>query len=696
MCFLFRSRRSVTPGSSLPAVAQTLAVREVPGEELADTLAAYLEQKQMLLVLDNFEQVLDAAADVARLIGSCSKVRVLVTSRERLRLRAERIFAVPPLALVDPASDPDLVLASEAVALFVARAGAATSDFALDRRSASVVAEICARLDGLPLAIELAAARMVTLTPQALLRRLAARLPVLTGGARDAEDRQQTLHATIDWSYQLLTEAERSLFARLSVFVDGCRLGAAATICADDSTDGAGLLGALDALVDKSLLRVRPDPDDEPRYWMLETIREFAAERLRESPEADEVSSRHASWYAHLADRAEEQTRGPDEADWLARLEAELGNLRATLAWLETTRVPTDFQKLAAALWHLWGERGHLREGTNWLQRALELPAGDAQIRVRALNVLCTLLNDQGRVTEMRPLAFESDRLSAELGDTGGRARARTLLAWAASADGDLGQARRLYEEAVELARANGDPWRLSVALNNFGDFLNETREFDEAVAVLEEALAITRETGFPDANARVLVNLGLALIGRGDIDGAAEHLTEAVTLFAATGSVAAAEALMGLAAVANAQGDPRRAARLLGASNRISTESGRPFVPTSRACTRRPSQPPPRRSVSRLRRNYSPTARSCRATRRWLTPSKPSQLLTPDKSVVVAQNRHRRLRRIISGLEAHHRSSDRKTRRIGPSGAVARLVSPADCDSSGGFVLGPRRSVPA
>ena len=524
--------------------------------------------------------MLDVAAEVARLIDSCTQVRALVTSRERLRLRGERIFAVPPLALADPAADADLVLASEAVALFVARAGAATSDFALDRRGASVVAEICARLEGLPLAIELAAARMVTLTPQALLRRLDERLPLLTGGARDADSRQQTLHATIDWSYQLLTEAEQSLFARLSVFVDGCRLEAAATICADDGTDGAGQLGALDALVDKSLLRVRPDPDDEPRYWMLETIREFAAERLRASPEADEVSSRHAFWYADLADRAEEQTRGPDEADWLARLEAELGNLRATLAWLETTQAATEFQKLAAALWHLWGERGHLREGTNWLQRALELPAGDTQIRVRALNVLCTLLNDQGRVTEMRPLAFESDRLSAELGDTGGRARARTLLAWAASADGDLGQARRLYEEAVELARANGDPWRLSVALNNFGDFLNETREFDEAVAVLEEALAITRETGFPDANARVLVNLGLVLIGRGDIDGADEHLTEAITLFAATGSVAAAEALMGLAAVANAQGDPRRAARLLGASNRISTESGRPLVP--------------------------------------------------------------------------------------------------------------------
>jgi tetratricopeptide (TPR) repeat protein len=178
----------------------------------------------------------------------------------------------------------------------------------------------------------------------------------------------------------------------------------------------------------------------------------------------------------------------------------------------------------------------------------------------------------------MRPLALESDRLSAELGDMGGRARARTLLAWAAHADGDLGQARRLYEEAVALARTDGDAWRLSVALNNLGDFLVAKGELDEAVTALEEALAITRETGFPDANARVLTNLGLALIGRGDIDDAAEHLTEAITLFAATGSVAAAEALMGLAAVANAQDNPRRATRLLGASNRITNESGRPL----------------------------------------------------------------------------------------------------------------------
>jgi predicted ATPase/class 3 adenylate cyclase len=568
------------PALVVPAIAQALAVREVPGEELADTLAAYLEQKQMLLVLDNFEQVLEAAADVARLVDRCPEVRVLVTSRERLRLRGERMFAVPPLALVDPTADADLVLTSEAVALFVARAGAATSDFAFGVGDASLVAEICARLDGLPLAIELAAARTVTLTPQALLRRLGERLPLLTGGARDVDSRQQTLHATIDWSYQLLTAAEQRLFARLSVFVDGCRLEAAEAICGADGGPGSGLLDALDALVDKSLLRVRPDADDEPRYWMLETIREFAAERLRESPVAHEVSSRHAAWYADLADRADEQLRGPDETDWLARLEADLGNLRAALAWLETTRAATDFQKLTAALWHVWGERGHLREGTRWLESALELGDGDPHIRVRALNALCTLLHDQGRVTELRPVALEIDRLSTELGDMVGRARARTLLAWAAEAEGDLGQARRLYEEAVALARANGDGWWLSVALNNLGNFFIARRELDDAAATLAEALAIAREVGFADATGRVLSNLGLALVGRGDVERAAEHLTEALTLFAATGSVAAAEALNGLAAVANAKGNPRRAARLLGASNRVGTEIGRPRDP--------------------------------------------------------------------------------------------------------------------
>jgi tetratricopeptide (TPR) repeat protein len=228
----------------------------------------------------------------------------------------------------------------------------------------------------------------------------------------------------------------------------------------------------------------------------------------------------------------------------------------------------------------VWGERGHLREGTRWLESALELGDGDPHIRVRALNALCTLLHDQGRVTELRPVALEIDRLSTELGDMVGRARARTLLAWAAEAEGDLGQARRLYEEAVALARANGDGWWLSVALNNLGNFFIARRELDDAAATLAEALAIAREVGFADATGRVLSNLGLALVGRGDVERAAEHLTEALTLFAATGSVAAAEALNGLAAVANAKGNPRRAARLLGASNRVGTEIGRPRDP--------------------------------------------------------------------------------------------------------------------
>jgi predicted ATPase/class 3 adenylate cyclase len=568
------------PALVVPAITQALAVREVPGEELADTLSSYLERKQMLLVLDNFEQVVDAAADVARLVDRSPSVRVLVTSRERLRLRGERVFAVPPLALVDPAADAQLVLESEAAALFVARAGEATNDFALGAGDASAVAEICARLDALPLAIELAAARTVTLTPQALLRRLGERLPLLTRGARDAESRQQTLHATIDWSYQLLTAAEQRLFARFSVFVDGCRLDAAGAIGGADGGPGGGLLDALDGLVEKSLLRVRPDADEEPRYWMLETIREFAADQLRQSEEENEVSSRHAAWYAHLAEQAEEQLRGPEEADWLARLEAELGNLRAALAWFETTRAATEFQKLAAALWHVWGERGHLREGTRWLESALELGDGDPHVRVRALNALCTLLGDQGRGTEMRPLALEIDRLSSELGDTVGRARARALLAWAAEAEGDLDQARRSHEEAVALARASGHRWWLAVALNNLGNLQVNSREFDDAATTLAEALALSREVAVPDAIGRVLSNLGLALVGRGDVEDAAEHMSEALTLFATTGSVAASEALNGLAAVANRKGNPRRAARLLGASNRILKESGRPRDP--------------------------------------------------------------------------------------------------------------------
>jgi predicted ATPase len=514
-------------------IAQTLGAKE--------DLAEHVGERELLLLLDNFEQVVEAAPELSKLLEACPNLRLLVTSRELLRISGEVEFPVPPLA------EP------EAVELFYQRSRLEPDE---------TIAELCRRLDDLPLAVELAAARTSLLTPAQILERLAQRLDLLKGG-RDADPRQQTLRTAIEWSHDLLSDDEQHLFARLAVFAGGCTLDAAEEVC-DANLD------ILQSLVDKSLARHSGD-----RFWMLETIREFATERLHQSPETHEMSSRHAAWYADLAERANEQLQGPEEADWLDRLEAELGNLRASLTWFERTRAAAAFQTLGAALLSLWDERGHWREGEVWLEKALALGDSDARTRVRALIALCTLLGYRNSAAEMKPMALEIDRLSTELDDTITRARARTLLGWVALADGDLDEALRMHEQAVQLARASGDRWSLLRALNELGNVVLIRGEFDAAAGTLAEALAISREVGLPDATGRVLTNLGLAVLSRGDAEKAAGHLREALTLFATTGSVAAWAALLGLAAVANTIDNPRRAARLLGASNHVAEEVG-------------------------------------------------------------------------------------------------------------------------
>jgi predicted ATPase len=514
-------------------IAQTLGAKE--------DLAEHVGERELLLLLDNFEQVVEAAPELSKLLEACPNLRLLVTSRELLRISGEVEFPVPPLA------EP------EAVELFYQRSRLEPDE---------TITELCRRLDDLPLAVELAAARTSLLTPAQILERLAQRLDLLKGG-RDADPRQQTLRTAIEWSHDLLSDDEQQLFARLAVFAGGCTLDAAEEVC-DANLD------ILQSLVDKSLARHSGD-----RFWMLETIREFATERLHQSPETHEMSSRHAAWYADLAERANEQLQGPEEADWLDRLEAELGNLRASLTWFERTRAAAAFQTLGAALLSLWDERGHWREGEVWLEKALALGDSDARTRVRALIALCTLLGYRNSAAEMKPMALEIDRLSTELDDTITRARARTLLGWLALADGDLDEALRMHEQAVQLARASGDRWSLLRALNELGNVVLIRGEFDAAAGTLAEALAISREVGLPDATGRVLTNLGLAVLSRGDAEKAAGHLREALTLFATTGSVAAWAALLGLAAVANTIDNPRRAARLLGASNHVAEEVG-------------------------------------------------------------------------------------------------------------------------
>jgi len=442
-------------------IAQALSLREHPGEPVVDALTEYLRDRQLLLVLDNLEQVIAFAPVLAGLLGSAPGLTVVATSRTPLRLSGERVYAVRPLALW------------ESVRLFAERAQAAVPEFAVTAENEDAVADICARLDGLPLAIELAAPRVRTLTPQALLRRLDQRLPLLTGGAQDLDERQRTLRATIEWSYDLLLEQERALFARLGTFVGGCRLDAAEAVCDPDHNLYDTVLDGLDALVESSLLRQRPDSDGEPRFWMLETIREFALERLDAAGEADTCRARHVRWFTRLAESLDEESRTGDQPASLARLDDDYPNLRAAL---DTARAGAGGEllvRLATALWPFWSMRGYVAEGLRALEDALAL---EGPRPARALLGLCTLRVLSGSDEGLLDDAHEALRAAEELGDPLTLAQAWILLGRIeGTLLGSMAQAEEAWRQALAYAesgtlraeRAESISWLMMSA--NFG-----------------------------------------------------------------------------------------------------------------------------------------------------------------------------------------------------------------------------------
>ncbi|MDQ2997315.1 MAG: NB-ARC domain-containing protein, partial [Chloroflexota bacterium] len=361
------------PNLVASVVAQTLGLSETGDQPLQERLQYYLRNKQLLLLLDNFEQVTDAAPLVAELLSSCPKVKILVTSRVSLHLRGEQEFAVPPLALPDLQRLPDLAVLSQyaAVALFIQRACAIQPDFAVTNATAPAVAEICHRLDGLPLAIELAAMRVKLLPLPALLARLDNRLKLLTGGARDLPARQQTIRATIAWSYDLLELDTQPLFRRLAVFVGGCTLEAVAAVCNASGDLPLDVLDGLATLVDTSLLRQEEGADGESRFVMLETIHEYAIEQLAASGEAVAINRLHAEHYLALAEAAYAHLTGAEQALWLNRLEREHDNLRAAVGWtVESGEIELEL-RLIATIWRLWEIHGYWSEGRAWLDRVL-------------------------------------------------------------------------------------------------------------------------------------------------------------------------------------------------------------------------------------------------------------------------------------------------------------------------------------
>ena len=415
------------PDLVVPTIAGTLGLREVAGESIDETLTAYLGEKQMLLVIDNFEQVVDAAPKLTAIVAATEQIKVVVTSRTRLGVSAERVFDVPPL---------ESAAGSE---LFVARGQRANPRFVPTIEDEPVIEEICARLDGLPLALELAAARMAVLTPRVLLRRLDDRLGLLTSGVRDAEDRQRTLRKTIEWSYELLDDDKRTLFERLSIFMDGCRLDAAEAVC-DAQVDG------LQSLIENSLLRQRSDSDGEPRYWMLETIREYAQERLGETQATEVLARAHADYYLRLAEDAEALSGSPGASDGFLILQRDRENLRAALTWLRETRDERSFVRLAAALGHFWAIRTEVSEGRKWLEAALAVDVDEPHAKQEALRYAFWMAVFGGDLEGAEVFAHARLQQAKQAEDVGQVAAAVGSLSRVAQMQGDLGPREDLAE----------------------------------------------------------------------------------------------------------------------------------------------------------------------------------------------------------------------------------------------------------
>jgi predicted ATPase/DNA-binding SARP family transcriptional activator len=645
------------------AVAAALGVPEAPGRALTDTLGRALRHRRLLLVVDNCEHLLGACATLAQsVLRAGPGVRVLATSREPLGLPGEATWWVPPLAWpAGPAGEtlppaalppPEALLGYGAVRLFVERARDVWPAFALTPANAPAVVQVCARLDGLPLALELAARRAAVLPPAELAARLDARFRLLTGGNPAAHPRQRTLAATLDWSHALLGEAERVLFRRLSVFAGGFDLEAAEAVCADGPAGStpaagpvppaapggagggagrlpaAGVLEALRRLVDQSLVVAEADPGagtgaGAARYRLLETVRQYATERLREAGEAEAVHAHHAAWAVGLAAAAAPGLLGRDQLEWLARLDAEQDNLRAALGWC-LRRDPGAGLRLAGRLWPYWRIRQHYAEGTDWLAHALaRVPApGRAAAWARAALGAGILARDRGDTAAARGYLEASLARSRALGETGlvawalrdlgllrlqlgelgaaegllaeglalaraagderGAAAALTIRATVAARCGDFGRARALHEESLAAARRAGDRWLLWTVLHQLGTTAVDQGDLDAAGPVLEEGLALARDLGLPTRAAHFEFLLGRVALARGQPERALP-LLEALRAAAAEAegpdtAWGLPAALADLGRAAHARGQPAEAAAVLGQALRLRQGLGEPL----------------------------------------------------------------------------------------------------------------------
>jgi predicted ATPase/DNA-binding XRE family transcriptional regulator len=565
----------VETGLVVPTIAQTLGLKEAGGTPILDTLRAYLREKHLLLVLDNFEHVVGAAPQVGQLVAYCPHLKVLITSRMPLRIKGEKGHPVPPLAL-PPATDtkpghppsPERLTQYEAVRLFIERAIDIKPDFQVTGENASAVAQICVRLDGLPLAIELAAARVTVLPPQAMLSRLENRLKVLTGGARDLPPRQQTLRNTIEWSYELLTEGEKQLFRRMAIFQGERTLEALEAVCNHDGQLQIDALDGVAALVDNSLLHQRLGANGEAHFWMLETIHEYAREKLAESGEAKCLQREHALYFMKLAEEAEPHLTGQRQQEWVDRLGDEYDNFRAALEWaIRQAKAGASTERsaevaaeqageaaeaglrTAGALWRFWAVKSLYTEGREHLRRVLELtePEAPAQGRPSSASSVSTALRSrskakalggagnlafrQGDYSSAQSLLTAALELGREIGDKQIIAFSLNGLGNVAAQQGDYTAARSLQNESLALWRELGDELGIATSLHSLGDVAMERGDYTAARSLDEESLALMRELGYKWGIAASLGNLGVVAWEQGDFTAARALYEESLAL---------------------------------------------------------------------------------------------------------------------------------------------------------------------
>lgn len=615
-------------GQVASVIVQALKLRELGGQSPLEILEKYLQDSlraPMLLLLDNFEHLAKAAPTVAEILAMGPHLKILVTSRAALHVYGEREFPIPPLALPDKRtmlSMEDLAQ-SPAVALFVQRAVAAKPDFELNRENAPAIAEICARLDGLPLAIELAAARVKVLSPSAMRTRLASRLQLLTGGAQDLPQRQRTLRAAMDWSHELLSPAEQKLFRRLSVFVGGCTLESAEAVCDANADLGLDLLDGMSSIVDKSLLRQIEQPNGESRYAMLETIREYAFEKLKASGEEALTKRTRAAYCLVLAEEGAAAQSGAMEAEWLERFTLEHDNFRASLEWLIETGEAEWGMRLGAALFRFWEVREYFAEGRHWLGKLLKLPAsatasktrsrtlfaagvlafgqgdydaansllresleiarqvGDKQGVAVSLNALALIAREGGDMPAARSLSEESLAQWRELGDQRTIARGLSNLANIAKLEGDYNQALDLYAECVAVFRDLGDEAGLAWTLNYQGDVARDQGELYVARALNEQSLDIFRKLGNRWGVASALADLGNLAMEERDYSAMRALYRESLEIFQELDHKRGiARLLENFAMSAAAQDLAERALRLAGAAAALRQNIGVPLTP--------------------------------------------------------------------------------------------------------------------